>query len=276
MALRIFVSVDMEGVSGVVHPQQTSAGGQDYDIARRLMTLEANAAVEGAMEAGADDVVVNDSHGSQRNLLPELLDPRARLITGSPKPLTMMAGLDPTYEAAICIGYHARAGTQGIMDHTIMGSVVYDVRVNGEPQGELGLNAGIAGYFGVPIVLVSGDSNATAQAAARIPGVEVAAVKVPLSRYAARSLSPSNAQALIRDRAKRAVERRGAISPVRYPAPVHVSLQFMNSAMAEVSTLVPGVRQTSALTVEYTLDDFLEVFNCLRALIYLGASTISR
>ena len=157
-----------------------------------------------------------------------------------------------------------------------MGSVVYDVRVNGEPQGELGLNAGIAGYFGVPIVLVSGDTNATAQASARIPGVEVAAVKETLSRYAARNLSPTDAQALIRDRAKRAVERRAEIAPVRYPAPVHVSLQFMNSAMAEVSTLIPGVRQTSAVTVEYTLDDFLEVFNCLRALIYLGASTISR
>ena len=233
MALRVFVSVDMEGVSGVVHPQQTSAGGQDYDIARRLMTLEANAAVEGAMDAGADEVVVNDSHGSQRNLLPELLDQRARFITGSPKPLTMMAGLDPTYEAAMCIGYHSRAGTTGIMDHTIMSSVVYDVRVNGEPQGELGLNAG---DFGVPIVLVSGDSNATAQASARIPGVEVAAVKTAAVQVRRATSRPSDAQrASATGRIGRA--RRGEIAPVRYPAPVHVSLQFMNSAMAEVSTL---------------------------------------
>ena len=158
-----------------------------------------------------------------------------------------------------------------------MGSVVYDVRVNGEPQGELGLNAGIAGYFGVPIVLVSGDSNATAQAAARIPGIEVAAVKEALSRYAARNLSPSDAQAA---HPRPGEAGRGAprarLRPSATQSPVHVSLQFMNSAMAEVGTLIPGVRQTSAITVEYTLDDYLEVFNCLRALIYLGGSTLSR
>ncbi|MDP6801357.1 MAG: hypothetical protein FI707_00800 [SAR202 cluster bacterium] len=132
MASKAFISVDMEGISGVVHGDHTGRSGQDYELARRLMTLEANAAIEGAFEGGADEVVVNDSHGTMRNLLPELLDQRAALITGSPKPLAMMAGLDGSFDAALCVGYHGRAGTRGILDHTIHGGVVHDIRINGE------------------------------------------------------------------------------------------------------------------------------------------------
>ena len=140
MPVKIFISVDMEGVSGVVHRDHTARDGQDYEMARRLMTLEANAAVEGAFEGGADEVVVNDSHGTLRNLLPELLDARARHIAGSPKPQSMMAGLDDSFDAALCVGYHARAGTQGILDHTLSGGM-HDLRINGRSLGELGVNA---------------------------------------------------------------------------------------------------------------------------------------
>ena len=177
MSVKVLISVDMEGVSGVVHADHTGRDGKDYDIGRRLMTLEANAAIEGAIEAGADEVVVNDSHGTQRNLLPELLDQRAQLITGSPKPQTMMAGLDATFDAALCVGYHARAGSQGILDHTISGRVVHEILVNGQPQGELGLNAGIAAHHGVPIVMVAGDTACCEQARELIPGIEAAEVK---------------------------------------------------------------------------------------------------
>ncbi|MEE8443572.1 MAG: M55 family metallopeptidase, partial [Dehalococcoidia bacterium] len=146
MPLKVYISVDLEGISGVVHGDHTARDGKDYDMARRLMTLETNAAIEGAVDAGADEVVVNDSHGTMRNLLPEMLEPHAALITGTPKTLTQMAGVDDSYGAVLCVGYHARSGTQGILSHTISSRVIYDLRINGQSQGELGINAGIAGY----------------------------------------------------------------------------------------------------------------------------------
>ena len=264
---KVYISVDMEGISGVVHADHTGRDGKDYEMARRLMTLEANAAIEGALEAGADEVVVNDSHGTQRNLLPELLDQRVKLITGSPKPQTMMAGLDDTFQAVLCVGYHARAGSEGILDHTISGRVVHEIQVNGQSQGELGLNVGIAGHYGVPIVLVTGDSTCSAQAQELIPGVEVATVKEPLTRYAARCLSPERAQALIQQQAKRAVERCDDIAPVSHTAPVTISLQFVNSGMADVAQWIPGVERSDATTVSYTSDNFLEAFQCVRVMI---------
>lgn len=270
MALKVYVSVDMEGISGVVHGDHTGRAGQDYGEARRLMTLEANASIEGAFDAGADEVVVNDSHGTQRNLLPELLDQRARLITGSPKPQTMMAGLDESYGAVLCVGYHARAGTRGILDHTISSRAVYDLRINGQSLGELGVNAGIAAHYGVPIVLVTGDSTCSEQAQDLIPEVEVATVKEPLTRYAAMCLSPSEAQALIRRQAKRAVERREEIASVQYEMPVTLTLQFMYSSMADVAELIPGVERADGVTVSYTSADYLEAFGCIRGLLLMA------
>ncbi len=270
MALKVLISVDMEGISGVVHRDHTGRDGKDYEMARRLMTLEANAAIEGAFQAGADEVVVNDSHGTQKNLIPELLDQQVQLITGSPKPQTMMAGLDDSYGAVLCVGYHGRAGTQGILDHTFTGAV-YDFRVNGESQGELGVNAGIAGYHGVPIVLVTGDSTTTAMAKALIPEVEVATVKESLARYAAKCLSPSAAQALVREQAQRAVERREEIAPVRYEMPVTMTVQLANSAMADVAEFIPGVQRHDGVTVSFTSSDYLEAFHCCRAMLMLAA-----
>lgn len=267
MVRKVYISVDMEGISGVVHADHTGRDGKDYELARRLMTLEANAAVEGALEGGADEVVVNDSHGTQRNLLPELLDQRVQFITGSPKPQSMMAGLDDTFQAALCVGYHARAGSEGILDHTISSRVVHDIQVNGQSQGELGLNVGIAGYYGVPIVLVTGDSTCSAQAEELISGVEVATVKESLTRYAAKCLSPEQAQALIRQKAMRAVRRCDEIAPVSYTAPVTIKVQFFNSGMADVAQWVPGAERLDATTVSYTSDNYLQVFQCVRVVI---------
>ena len=267
MPAKVLISVDMEGVSGVVHADHTGRDGKDYDIGRRLMTLEANAAIEGAIEAGADDVVVNDSHGTQRNLLPELLDQRVQLITGSPKPQTMMAGLDATFDAALCVGYHARAGSQGILDHTISGRAVQEILVNGQPQGELGLNAGIAAHHDVPIVMVAGDTACCEQARELIPGIETAEVKSSLTRYAAKGLSPAMAQALIKEKARLGVERRAGIAPVDYSLPVTLTLRFANSAMADVAEWVPGVVRPDAVTVAYTSDSFPDAFQCLRVMI---------
>ena len=271
MALKVYISVDMEGVSGVVHRDHTGRDGKDYETARRLMTLEANAAVDGAYDAGASEVLVNDSHGTQMNLIPELLDQRAQLISGSPKPQTMMAGLDETFGAVLCVGYHGRAGMGGVLDHTFTGAVA-DFRVNGHSQGELGVNAGIAGYHGVPVTLVTGDTTTTAMAQEIIPDVEVAAVKEALTRYSAKCLSPQAAQTLIRRQAATAVERREEIAPVSYTSPVTMTVRLANAGMADLAAFIPGVERHDGVTVSFTSSDYIEAFQCCRAILILAAS----
>ena len=272
--LKVLISVDMEGVSGVVHADHTGREGKDYEIARKLMTLEANAAAQGAFEAGADVVVVNDSHGTQRNFIPELLDRRVRFISGSPKPQTMMAGLDGTFGAALCIGYHARAGSGGILDHTISGKAVQEIRVNGQPQGELGLNAGIAGHYQIPIVMVSGDTPCCQQAMGLIPNIACAEVKKPLTRYAAENLSPASAQDLIKIKAKEGIERRDEIAPIVFEMPVTIALRLADSGMADVVEWIPSVTRLDAVTVSVVSDNFLTAFQCLRVMILVAGAVV--
>src|SRR5689334_11273004 len=194
-AMRVYISVDMEGVAGVVHESQTDpvtpAFAAEYARFRRLMTAEANAAVEGALAAGATRVLVNDSHWFMRNLLAEELHPGAELVSGDPKPRSMMQGIDEQggFDAALFIGYHARAGTRNaILDHTYADRI-HDVRLNQQPVGELGLNAALAGLHGVPVGLVSGDSAVAAEAKDLLgEGVATVIVKAAVSRHAAKSV----------------------------------------------------------------------------------------
>ncbi|MEE8443119.1 MAG: M55 family metallopeptidase, partial [Dehalococcoidia bacterium] len=173
--------------------------------------------------------------------------------------------------AVLCVGYHARSGTQGILSHTISSRVIYDLRINGQSQGELGINAGIAGYFSVPVVLATGDATCSQQAQDLIPGIEVATVKESLTRHSAKCLSPSKAQTLIRQRAKRAVERRREIAPVVYEVPVTMTIQFTYSVMADVAELIPGVKRSDGMTVSYTSSDYLEAFKCILAMTFMAS-----
>ena len=193
--LKVFISVDMEGIAGVVNGEQTSSSGKDYGIARRWMTAEVNAAIRGALQAGATEIVVNDSHGSMRNVIISELFPKAQLITGSPKPLSMMQGIDETFDAVFLIGYHARAGSKnGVLDHTYSGGSVYSIKVNDMELGESEQNALTAGYYDVPIVLVTGDQTVCSQVKKSLgEEVETAVVKEGIGRYAAKSLTPKAA-----------------------------------------------------------------------------------
>lgn len=268
--LKILVSVDMEGISGVVSTAHTERNGHDYELARRLMTMEANAAVEGAFDAGATEVVVSDSHGTFLNLLPDMLDPRAQLASGQPKYQSMFATLDPTYDAVVCVGYHSRAGDPGVHDHTINDAVVADLQINGTPASELMVNAGMAAVHGVPVVMGAGDDTFTRHAEAVIPGIETATVKWHLSRTSARMLSPHAARALIREKTRRGIERRDGIAPLAHSLPVTFRITFRYTVMAEVAAWMPGVQRVDGLTVEYTDDDYLRAFHCARGLIVLG------
>src|SRR5947209_16854841 len=204
--MRTYISIDMEGIAGVVHESQTDptnpAAAAEYGRFRRLMTSEANAAVEGAVAAGATRVLVNDSHWFMRNLVVEELHQAAELLSGDPKPHSMVQGIDGGFDAALFIGYHARAGTRNaILDHTYA-DLIHEARLNGRPVGELGLNAALAGGFGVPVVLVSGDNALAAEARELLgEGVRPVIVKEAVSRHAAKSVAPAVACRLIRETA---------------------------------------------------------------------------
>ena len=189
--MKVYISADMEGVAGITATEQTDPVGQpEYAYSCQLMTAEVRAACEGALEAGATEIVVNDSHWNMRNLIHEELPPQVRLIRGSLKPLSMNQGLDPSCAAAMFVGYHAPVGTaDAILDHTYSGETAYDVRVNGLHCSEARLNAAAAGSFGVPVVLISGDQQACADARSFLPWVETVEVKQAVSQYAAASLS---------------------------------------------------------------------------------------
>lgn len=270
--LKVYISVDMEGIAGVVNADQTSASGNDYGIARRWMTQEVNAAISGAKAAGATEIVVNDSHGSMRNVIISELDPDAYLITGSPKPLSMMQGIDGTYDAVFFIGYHARAGsTDGVLDHTYSSGSVFTIKVNGIELGESEQNALIAGCYDVPVVLVTGDQTVCGQVKKSLgEGVETAIVKEGIGRHAAKSLTPKRACELIREKAKIALENRNKVSPLKMDPPYRFELTYLRSYMADAGEIIPGVKRTGPRMVEFEIQDYIEGYKLFRALVSLA------
>lgn len=272
--MRVYISVDMEGIAGIVHESQTDptnpACAAEYTRSRRLMTAEANAAVEGALAAGATRVLVNDSHWFMRNLLAEELHQQAELVSGDPKPQSMVQGIDGGFDAALFIGYHARAGTRNaILDHTYADRI-HEVRLNGTAVGEVGLNAALAGAHGVPVALVSGDS-ALAAEAKQLLGEQVATVvvKEAVSRHAARSVAPAVACRMIRDAVADALKRKQ--TPFVIPAPITIEVDFALTIQADMAELCPGATRTAGRTVSFTHQAYGDVFRAWRAMLNLSS-----
>jgi D-amino peptidase len=263
----------MEGISGVVGWDETSRkqGGGDYERARKFMSLDVNAAALGAFDAGAEHVVINDSHGGMRNILVEELDERVRLISGSPKYLSMMQGVAGN-DVAMLVGYHSRAHTLGIMNHTYTGFVT-DYRINGVTYGECGMNAALAGHFGVPVILVTGDSAAAREAGELLPGVKTVIVKDPVSQTAANLIHPVRARAMIREGAAAAV-REAMTGQRRKPfvvgGPVRLELTMARSVQADGAEALPGAKRVSPVTVAWEGSDYLECFRAFRSMMALA------
>jgi D-amino peptidase len=270
--LKVYVSVDMEGISGVVSSEQTNPESREYAAARKWMADDVNAVIAGLLAAGATEIVVNDSHGSMRNISPDDLRPEATLISGSPKPLSMMAGIDASYDACAFVGYHAKAGTaDAILDHTISGSSVYGIEVNGVEVPELGLNAAIAGYYGVPVIMLSGDAAACGQARSLLgEGLVTVAVKEALSRTAAALVPLPESRKRLEEAAKKALAARERRTPFRFEPPCQFSVTFQNSAQAESGAMLPGVTRTAARTLAFSTQDYLEGVKIVRTLIALA------
>ena len=273
--MKVFISADMEGVCGVVDREHTLRDGKEHERARKLMTQEVNAAIEGAYEAGAKQIIVNDSHGTMRNIIPEDLNETAELITGSPKPLSMMQGIDSTFKAVFFTGYHAMRGSYlGVLEHTYHGGVVSDLFFNGKRFGETGMNAAVAGYFKVPVALVTGDQVVTQEAKLLLGKVETVTVKEGVSRNAAKCLSPSKARSLIKAGAKSALLKVKSFKPLILSPPINVDMVFINAGMADMAEMVPSARRKDARTVSYIANDYLEAYKAVRAMIALAGINI--
>ncbi len=265
---RVYISVDMEGISGISGSDQTTAGEPEYGRARKLMAEDANAAIRGAFAGGATDVLVNDSHGGQRNLLPEDLDPRARLISHSFKRHGMMEGLDETFDAVIFVGYHAKAqAPRGLFAHTGSG-VVRDLRINGVSVGEGGLNALLADWFGVPVVLVTGDDTAIEEVRSRVPNVRGVAVKRAINVRAVELKPLALARKEIEEEARAAVAaaKGGGNGPPRREAQYRVELQYNNFTYPEVATAFREIELVAPDTVAFTRPTMPETYRLIRVL----------
>ena len=269
--MKVFISVDMEGISGITDPEDVLPDGADYQRGREFMTGDANAAILGSYDAGADEVLVNDSHWIMRNLLLERLDPRARTIKGFHKSLCMVQGLDASYDGAIFVGYHSCAGTEGgVLNHTMLGKEIQNVYLNGEVTGETRLNAAFAGHFGVPVLLVAGDAAVCAEAQRFMPGVKTVAVKDGIDKFTANCLHPDVAQARIREAVAQAVREADRFTPYRLSAPYTLGIEWNSTTIAATCALIPGVRLEGPRAVEFTTPDYPELMRVLVAMLLLG------
>ena len=269
--MKIFISVDIEGVAGVVTPQEGEPGNPEYEQARRLMTMEANAAIAGAFDAGAAEVLVNDSHGPMVNLLPELLDARVELIRGNIKPMSMFAGLDGSFDGAMCVGYHAAAADYGVLSHTTNGFAFASVRLNGEVASEAMFYGAYAGSLGVPVILLSGDDVTERTCGSLFPGARFVRVKTALGQRAARSVAPSVACARLREGAAEAVRACGVIKPYRVSEPCRVTFEMSNSTLADLCGVVPGAHRIDARAIAFECATIVDAIGWMNVCSSLSA-----
>jgi len=267
---KTFISVDMEGISGVVQPAQLGPDGFEYQRAREWMTGEVNAAIAGIRESGPAEIVICDSHGNGQSLLIDKVPEDVRIVRGFPRPLEMMQGLDETFTAAMFIGYHASEWTPGaVRGHTISSARLLGVRLNGAEVSEGIYNAALAGHFGVPVALVSGDRLAVTQVQQVAASAEGAIVKEPYGYHSANTVTPARGQAMIREGAKRAMGKIGSLQPYRVTTPVALEVGFKLTIDAERAAFVPGLARSDAHSVKGTFHDMIEITKLLQVLTSL-------
>ena len=262
---KVFISVDMEGISGISGPDQLTGPGAEYERARKMMADDVNAAIRGARAGGAGEIVINDSHGTMRNLRLEDLDPAAQLISHSFKRSGMVEGLDESFDAAIFVGYHAKAGSPaGLFAHTGSGQVA-DVRVNGRSLGEGGLNTLVAGWFGVPVVLVTGDDIAVNEVAAVAEGVRKVVTKRAINPRAV-ELRPFSAVHRDIESAAREAVAGAQKRPTQREAAYRVELQFRQLLIPGIAETLPGMQRPAPDTIAFSAETMPRAYMLIRLL----------
>lgn len=271
--MRILISADMEGISGVTNWDQVTPGHSEYARFRRLMTGDVNAAIRGALAGGADEVIISDGHWNGSNILIEELDPPARLNSGSPSPFSMMQGIDRAVDGVLFVGYHARQGSHpAVLDHTWSDTCVAGVWLNDLRAGEYTLNAALAGHYGAPVLMASGDQTACAQMIEQLGALETAVVKEATGRFSALCLPPEAAASLIERAAERAVARlvkKKAPAPYLIGSPVKITVELVSSDMADRAMLIPGVER-EGLRLSFSASDMPSAYSFFRALVLMS------
>jgi D-amino peptidase len=272
--VKVYISVDMEGVAGIVDWEQCLPDGDDYALGRDLLAGEVNAAIEGAVAAGATDILVNDAHSVMRNLPPAALGARASYLSGRFKPLYMMEGLDASYDAIIFLGYHAAMATPGVLSHTYNPRAISHVRLNGITTGEAGLNALVAQHHGVGVAAITGDQYVGPEATPFCPDIAAVEVKRSISRYAAEHLHPLVARERIRDGVASALGSADRPSPPSIALPGTIEVELLSPDMAEQATWIRGVTRLDNRTVSFTHDDALALYRTFMTLVSLTRSLV--
>jgi D-amino peptidase len=258
--MKIYISVDMEGVAGTVTGDQLSPSGFEYQRFREFMTQEANAAIEGAFAAGATEVVVSDSHGNAQNLLIEKIPKNVLLVRGFPRPLVMMQGIDETFDGVIFLGYHSSTDNpDGVRSHTFSSARLTGVRLNNISMSEGSFNAAIAGHFNVPVIAVSGDEAAVKEVSSAVGEVEGAVVKWSYGFHSAKTMVPDAACALIEEKVKAAIRRIKDFKPYKLKTPVQLDVRFKNYRPSELLSYLSTVERTDSHSIRFIGRDMIEI-----------------
>ena len=275
--MRVFISSDIEGTAGIADWEQVRGPGPEYEIGRRLLTAEVNAAIDGAVIAGATEVLVNDSHRTMYNLDPAALHANASYLSGRHKPLYMMEGLDGSFDAVFMIAYHGSISAEhAVLSHTYNPLAIWEARLNGIVAGESALNALVALHHGVPVVLITGDQATADEARPFMPDIETVVVKRSVTRFAAESLHPVRAGELITEGATRALNTAATAAPPQITLPATLKLTFLTADMADMAAWIRGVTRIDNRIVTVTDDDPLRLFQTFVAIVALTRSIVER
>jgi D-amino peptidase len=275
--MKLFLSTDFEGTSGIVAWEQIIEGSAEYYQGRTLLTAEVNAVIQGAQAGGATEFVVNDAHHAMRNLHPQDLAGRATLITGKHKPLYMMEGLDETFDGVCFVSYHGSIGAEhAILSHTYNPGAIWEVRINGTIVGESGLNALVAAHYGVPIIFVSGDAATASEAEFIAPQAEKVVVKQSISRFSAVNLHPSVACELLHAGSEQAVRHIQTMQPPQFKLPVEVEVTFLVADMADMALWIRGVERVSARTIKIIGENLLYLYRTFVTIVMLTRALVDR
>lgn len=268
---KIYISVDMEGIGAIVSSAQLGPGKFEYSKGRKLMTAEVNAAIEGCLEAGAREIVVSDSHGNAQNLVPDELHEVALLIRSFPRSLLQMEGIDETFDGVIFIGYHPMEGTPNAnLSHTIWGSKIFEIKINGMPVSEGIFNASVAGHFKVPVIMVAGDQNVAKEAVQTFGPVETVITKKSLGWLSALSRHPKLICKEIKEKSKNAVQRIKEFKPYIVDEPVRLELTFKNIYDAEAFSYLPWVKRMSGKTILVETENIIGINRFITALFSIN------
>jgi len=258
--VKVFISADIEGISGVATNQQLKTPGE-YERFRKLMTAEVNAAIEGAFNGGAEEVTVADGHGNMSNILIENLDSRARLVSGSNRVMCQLEGLDETYDAIMFVGHHGReGGSDAVISHTLAGICVNEMKINGIVVGETEMNTYVAGGFGVPAIFISGDDAYVKEVKETLPEVEAVVVKRAIDRFSAELIQPQKAHELIKKHAEIAVSKISQFSALQLEGPITFEIEFKGPQQASMTTTLPTVERISPKRIRFTCPDIVTAY----------------